>query len=55
MTCAHVWPDELEPDAKCVQGCGLAYVEWSEPEVGESSCSMTTSLTSISEIEVLLS
>jgi hypothetical protein len=52
VTCAHVWPDELEPDAECLQGCGLAYAEWSEPDVGDPSSRMTTSLVSIPE-EVL--
>lgn len=33
-TCAHVWPDELDPDTECT-GCGLVYGGWSqdEPEV----------------------
>jgi hypothetical protein len=29
MTCAHVWPDELEPETTCLH-CGLAYADWSE-------------------------
>lgn len=35
MTCAHVWPDELTPDAACL-GCGLTYSEWSEEDSMES-------------------
>lgn len=30
MTCGHVWPDELTPDAACLLGCGLEYGDWSE-------------------------
>jgi hypothetical protein len=52
MTCAHVWPDELETDAQCLQGCGLAFAEWSEPDAGDVPCLTTTSLTSIPEIGV---
>lgn len=52
MNCAHVWPDELDLDAECLQGCGLPYPEWSEPDVGDTSSHMTTSLASTPE-EVL--
>jgi hypothetical protein len=30
-TCAHIWPDELEPDTPCTS-CGLNYAEWSQQE-----------------------
>lgn len=30
--CGHVWPPELDPDARCLH-CGLAYAEWSQDEV----------------------
>lgn len=33
-TCAHVWPDELTPEAPCT-GCGLPYAEWSEEAADE--------------------
>jgi hypothetical protein len=31
MTCAHVWPAELEPDTCCLH-CGLEYADWSEED-----------------------
>jgi hypothetical protein len=34
MTCAHVWPDELEPDTTCLH-CGLPYADWSEEDERE--------------------
>jgi hypothetical protein len=33
-TCAHVWPDELEPETTCLH-CGLAYADWSEEDERE--------------------
>lgn len=30
-TCAHVWPDELTPDAPC-ERCGLPYGDWSQED-----------------------
>lgn len=32
MSCAHIWPAELEPDAACEQECGTTYAEWSEED-----------------------
>ena len=32
MNCAHTWPAELTPDARCTTGCGLAYSDWSEED-----------------------
>lgn len=29
-SCDHAWPGELDPDAVCERGCGLAYVDWSQ-------------------------
>lgn len=30
--CVHVWPDELDTETPCEQGCGLVYAEWSEED-----------------------
>lgn len=30
VSCDHVWPSELEPDALCDNGCGATYALWSE-------------------------
>lgn len=29
IECDHVWPPELDVDARC-ERCGLRYMEWSE-------------------------
>jgi hypothetical protein len=50
MTCAHVWPDELTPDAACLLDCGTTYGEWSEER--EASSLITASLTYTPKIEV---
>lgn len=41
MNCTHIWPDELTPDATCLDECGLAYSEWTDMDNGDA---MDTSL-----------